>query len=80
MNTGEILFIILGLVVGVPVVFGSLTAIVGMILRHRAKMRQLGSEDDLKLLQEMHQNLERLDKRLEALETLVFEEKQHKKQ
>ena len=60
--------------VGLPVVCGTLI-ILAIIFLGASRSRKTNSEsaDDTRILQEMHQSLLRMEKRIDALETIYFD-------
>jgi phage shock protein B len=62
------------IVVGLPVICGTILIMTSMLL---AAMKKKHSEDlsseDAQILQEMHQSLIRMEKRIDSLETIYFE-------
>jgi phage shock protein B len=67
------------IVVGIPVLCGTAIILTGMILAATRKRGGVAaSQEDARIMQEMHQSLLRLEKRIDALETLYFEtERRH---
>jgi phage shock protein B len=66
----EFFFIIIGL----PVICGTVIVLAAMFMfSRRRKPSELASREDTKLMQEMHQALLRMEKRIDALETIYFE-------
>jgi phage shock protein B len=62
------------IVVGIPVLCGTLIIITGMILAaSRKRGDESASKEETRILQEMHQSLIRMEKRIDALETIYFE-------
>jgi len=64
------------LAIGLPVLCGTIVALVAIIKGSSAiKSKQLDAEET-RLLQEIHQSMSKLEKRIDALETLVIEHDQ----
>jgi len=61
------------IVVGIPVICGTAIAIAA-ILKGKSDDGELSS-DETKTLQEIHQGLSRMEKRIEALESIVIEQR-----
>ena len=62
------------IVVGLPVICGTVIIITGMLLAAMKKRQAENlSSDDAKIMQEMHQALIRMEKRIDSLETIYFE-------
>lgn len=59
----------------VGIVFGSITAIVKS--RHERKAKNGGNltEEETRIMQEIHQSLNRMEQRVEALETIIINRK-----
>jgi len=68
------------IVVGLPVICGTLITLT-LIILHATKKQKSGSPspDETRILQELHQSLLRLEKRIDALETIYFENDRHQK-
>ncbi|WP_309382235.1 hypothetical protein [Cerasicoccus frondis] len=65
------------IVIGIPVICGTIIAIVA-ILQGKSGDEEF-STDETKLLQEIHQGLSKLEQRIDALETIVIsKERNHK--
>lgn len=66
--------IFFSIVVGLPVICGTVIIITGMLLAAMKKRQAENlSSDDAKIMQEMHQSLIRMEKRIDSLETIYFE-------
>ena len=62
------------IVVGLPVLCGTVIILTGMILAAMKKRNVENlSGEDAKIMQEMHQSLLRMEKRIDSLETIYFE-------
>jgi phage shock protein B len=60
--------------VGLPVICGTLIILAFIFLAAmRSRKHNNVSEDDTRLMQQMHQTLLRMEKRIDALETIYFE-------
>ncbi len=60
--------------VGLPVVCGTLIILAFMFLNaNRSRKHNSNSAEDTQILQEMHQSLLRMEKRIDALETIYFD-------
>lgn len=60
--------------VGLPVICGTLIILAFLFLNAtRSRKNESVSEDDARILQEMHQSLLRMEKRIDALETIYFD-------
>lgn len=60
--------------VGLPVICGTLIILAFLFLNAtRSRKSDTVSEDDTRILQEMHQSLLRMEKRIDALETIYFD-------
>ncbi|OPZ72950.1 MAG: Phage shock protein B [Verrucomicrobia bacterium ADurb.Bin474] len=68
------------IVIGLPVICGTLITLT-LIILHAMKKQRSGSpsSDETRILQELHQSLLRLEKRIDALETIYFETDRHQK-
>lgn len=62
------------IVVGLPVICGTMIILTGMLLASvKKKHSENLSSEDAQILQEMHQSLIRMEKRIDSLETIYFE-------
>lgn len=59
----------------VGIVFGSITAIVKARQENKAKHGAGLSEEEARIMQDLHQSLQRMEKRVEALETIIINKK-----
>lgn len=66
---------IIFIVVGVPVICGALVTIVKMGVAKNTRSGQQLDADETRVMQELHQSLTRMEKRIEALETLLITKK-----
>lgn len=73
--SGEALttFIFFSIVVGFPVICGTLIAIVAIIRPKKNPPSSKASKEETQLIQELHQGMVRLEKRIESLETIIIE-------
>ncbi|WP_269540664.1 hypothetical protein [Cerasicoccus fimbriatus] len=69
MSTALLIFVI----VGIPVLCGAAIAITAIIKGSSALSSKNLSAEETKILQEIHQGLERMEKRIDALETIVID-------
>lgn len=65
------------IVIGVPVVCGTLIALAA-ILRGGSKKNERQEAEETRLIQELHQGMNRLEARIEAIETILMDQEQHK--
>lgn len=59
----------------VGIIFGSITTIVKSRHEHRAKRESVLDDDETRIMQEIHKSLGKLEKRIEALETIIINRK-----
>lgn len=59
----------------VGIIFGSITAIVKARQEHKAKHGAGLSDEEARIMQDLHQSLQRMEKRVEALETIIINKK-----
>ncbi|GHB96325.1 hypothetical protein [Cerasicoccus arenae] len=64
--------------IGIPVLCGSAIAIAAIFKGSSAITSKNLSTDETRILQEIHQGLTRMEKRIEALETIVIENEKHR--
>ena len=69
-----VLFIIF-IVVGIPVICGSIVSMNKMGRGKRSRSIQQLDAEETRLMQEIHQSLSRMEKRVEALETIIINKK-----
>lgn len=62
-----------GLVLGLVVVGSTILMAIKMLRGDMSKKGQRLDNEETRTLQEIHQGLERMERRLEALETIVFD-------
>ncbi|MDD4349618.1 MAG: hypothetical protein PHF70_10965 [Opitutales bacterium] len=68
------------IVIGLPVICGTLIVLTLLILNAMKKQKAGSpSPDETRIIQELHQSLLRLEKRIDALETIYFENDRHQK-
>ncbi|MEO0794419.1 MAG: phage-shock protein [Verrucomicrobiota bacterium] len=60
-------------VIGLPIICGTAIAIVAILKGSSSKKKDSLDEDETLLLQEIHAGMARLEKRIDALETIVIE-------
>lgn len=61
-------------VIGLPVICGTLIALTAMFFSHKKRMGSTDlAEEETQIMQEMHQSLIRMEKRIDSLETIYFE-------
>lgn len=59
----------------VSIIFGSITSIAKSKAEAKAKGGAGLSEEDARIMQELHQSLQKMEKRVEALETIIINKK-----
>ena len=59
----------------VGIIFGSITAIVKSRQENRGKHSAELSDEETRIMRELHQSLHRMEKRIEALETIIINKK-----
>ena len=75
--------IIVFIVVGIPVICGTLISLAKIILKSDRGSTSSGkgsSSEEVRLIQEMHRGLSRLEERIESLETIVTEHDKTRKE
>ena len=66
--------------VGLPVICGTLIILAFIFLNaSRSRKSNTNTEDETRILQEMHQSLLRMEKRIDALETIYFDADSNRK-
>jgi len=60
-------------IIGLPLLCGTIVAIVAIVKGSSAAKSRRLDEDETRLLQEIHQGMAKLEKRIDALETIVIE-------
>ncbi len=65
-------------VIGVPVVCGTLIALAAILKGGGTKKRERVEADESRLIQELHQGMNRLEARIEAIETILMDRELHK--
>jgi hypothetical protein len=61
------------IVVGIPVLCGTVIALAKIIKGNDKASKRQASTDEALIIQEIHQGLSRLERRIEALETITLE-------
>ena len=56
----------------VAIIFGSITSMVKAKAEAKAKGGQGLSEEDARIMQDLHKSLQKMEKRVEALETIII--------
>ena len=59
----------------VGIIFGSITSIVKAKTEAKAKGGAGLSEEEARIMQDLHQSLQKMEKRVEALETIIINKK-----
>lgn len=62
-------------IVLVAIVFGSITSMVQSSQKRKGKKNTALSDEETKIMQEIHQSLIKMEKRVEALETIIINKK-----
>ncbi len=66
--------------IGLPIICGTLLMLsIPLTIIYLQRSKRQTSQEDTQLLQEMHQSLMRMEKRIDALETIYFESETKKK-
>lgn len=68
-----------GLVLGLVVVGSTILMAIKILRGDLSKKGQRLQTDEVRILQELHRGLERMEKRMEALETIIFDQKRGEK-
>ncbi len=68
-----------GLVLGLVVIGSTILMAIKILRGDLSKKGQRFQADEVRVLQELHQGLERMERRLEALETILFDQKRGEK-
>lgn len=63
-----------GLVLGLVVLGSTILMAIKILKGDLSKQGQRLQSDEVRVLQELHQGLERMERRMEALETIVFDQ------
>lgn len=74
--TGPILIILI--VVGLPVICGTIIILAAMLRKGHVRDRDASNAEDARIIQEMHQNLNKLEERIESIETILIENERMK--
>ncbi|WP_309400876.1 hypothetical protein [Cerasicoccus maritimus] len=70
--------ILIFIIIGIPVLCGTVIAITAIVKGSNARNSKNLSAEETKILQEIHQGLERMEKRIEALETIVIDKEKQR--
>lgn len=62
-------------IVIIAIVFGSIVSIVKSGREHKSKHGASLSEEETRIMQEIHQSLQKMEQRVEALETIIINKK-----
>ncbi len=62
-------------IVLVAIVFGSITSVVQAAIKRKSKKTANLSDEENKIMQEIHKSLIEMEKRVEALETIIINKK-----
>lgn len=73
---GEILIILI--VVGLPVLCATLVILAMLFRGKQSQRRELSDQEETRLIQELHQSMSRLERRIESIETIVLESESRK--
>ncbi len=65
--------VVVFIVIGLPVMAGTLIALAKILKGGSAKSGGAASREETELMQDIHRTLARLEKRIDALETIVLE-------
>lgn len=63
----------LAIFVGIPVICGTVLSLAKIIKSGDRKSQALANSEELRMLREIHDGLDRLERRIEALETITAE-------
>lgn len=68
-----------GLVLGLVVLGSTILMAIKILKGDLSKQGQRLQSDEVRVLQEVHQGLERMERRMEALETIIFDQNRGEK-
>ncbi|MCH6256071.1 phage shock protein B [Puniceicoccaceae bacterium K14] len=66
---------IIGLGMGIPIICGTILALVKQFHQRQGKMSSQLNSEESKIMHDLYKGLERMEKRIDALETIIIDKK-----